>query len=558
MPEYLAPGVYMEEVSAGAKPIEGVSTSTAGFLGETERGPVEPEFVSSFTQFQRIYGQLSWKTKGKPSHLPYALEGFFANGGKRCFVARIVGDGSTTASLTLGVQTEASAQGATARSTTEESGEPEQPVSGEGSAADTSGETKRSKKKGRRETESSSGNPGAGSNGDFTIQAVGPGEWGNRIRITIEEASEVSNNKPDLFKLIVQYDSAGPSGETTIEEYDNLDTNPVSSGFYENKINNASNLIKVVINQEPARPEDCKDRCLENGSDDGQAPMVADYKGSEGPDGRTGLKAFEAIDEISIVCAPNENDVQMLSDALISHCENLKDRFAVLQIADGMFDVSKVNRPADSKYAAFYYPWVKVMDPVTRGLKLVPPGGHMVGIYARSDITRGVHKAPANEVVRGIAGLERQVTKEQQDILNPKGINCIRLFQGRGVRVWGARTASSDPEWKYVNVRRLFLYLEESIEEGTQWVVFEPNNQQLWDRVKQSVTTFLTRVWRDGALMGNTAGEAFYVKCDETTMTQDDIDNGRLIVEIGVAPVKPAEFVIFRISQWRGGSALSE
>jgi hypothetical protein len=163
-----------------------------------------------------------------------------------------------------------------------------------------------------------------------------------------------------------------------------------------------------------------------------------------------------------------------------------------------------------------------------------------------------VHKAPANEVLRGVVGLQVAVTKADQEILNPRGVNCIRALPGRGIRVWGARTASSDPAWRYVNIRRLFLFLEESIDEGTQWVVFEPNNQRLWARVRQSVTDFLTRVWRDGALMGSTREQAFFVKCDETTMTKSDIENGRLVVLVGVAPTRPAEFVVFRISQWRG------
>jgi hypothetical protein len=209
-------------------------------------------------------------------------------------------------------------------------------------------------------------------------------------------------------------------------------------------------------------------------------------------------------------------------------------------------------------YAAFYYPWIKVYDSITKLYKPIPPGGHVAGIYARSDIERGVHKAPANEKVRGVKELEFQITKGEQDILNPRGVNCIRFFPGRGIRVWGARTLSSNTLWKYINVRRLFIFIEESIEEGTQWVVFEPNDQKLWARVKQTITQFLTRVWRDGALMGSTPEEAFFVKCDRTTMTQDDIDNGRLICIIGIAPVKPAEFVIFRIAQWQGGSAVTE
>ena len=244
----------------------------------------------------------------------------------------------------------------------------------------------------------------------------------------------------------------------------------------------------------------------------------------------------------------------------------MNDRFAVLD-SEEKADLDEIQTQRnfyDSKYAALYYPWLRVFDPLSKKRTNVPPSGYVCGIYARSDTERGVHKAPANEVVRGALGLEefngtkRIITKGQQDILNPKGVNCIRVFRGRGIRVWGARTISSDSLWKYVNVRRLFLFLEESIEDGTQWVVFEPNDQKLWARVRQTITQFLTRVWKDGALMGTTPEEAFFVKCDRTTMTQDDIDNGRLIVMIGVAPVKPAEFVIFKIAQWAGGSAATE
>jgi len=207
---------------------------------------------------------------------------------------------------------------------------------------------------------------------------------------------------------------------------------------------------------------------------------------------------------------------------------------------------------------ALYYPWIKVLNGPELASGFVPPCGHIAGIYARSDQRVGVHKAPANEVLEGVLDLEISLDNSRQGRLNPAGVNCLRVFPGRGIRVWGARTTSSDPLWKYINVRRLFLFLEESIDEGTQWVVFEPNDEKLWARVKQTITQFLTRVWKDGALMGTTPEEAFFVKCDRTTMTQDDIDNGRLIVLIGVAPVKPAEFVIFRIAQWAGGSAVTE
>jgi phage tail sheath protein FI len=214
--------------------------------------------------------------------------------------------------------------------------------------------------------------------------------------------------------------------------------------------------------------------------------------------------------------------------------------------------------PYDSKFATLYYPWLEVMDPLTRRPIMVPPSGHMAGVWARTDSTRGVHKAPANEVVRGAIDLEINITKAEHDLLNPEGINCIRSFPGRGIRVWGARTISSDPSWRYLNVRRLFNYIEESILEGTQWVVFEPNDLDLWQRIKRTITAFLLGVWRDGALFGATPDAAFYVKCDEETNPPDVVDRGQVVCEIGIAPVKPAEFVVFRLAQFSGGADVSE
>jgi len=208
-----------------------------------------------------------------------------------------------------------------------------------------------------------------------------------------------------------------------------------------------------------------------------------------------------------------------------------------------------------SKFAALYYPWLEVQDPLTGKPIRVPPCGHMAGIWARTDQTRGVHKAPANEVVLGANGLAFQVSNEEQGILNKDGVNCIRSFRGRGIVCWGARTLSSDPEWKYINVRRLFNFISQSIMEGTQWAVFEPNDSALWLQLRIAAGNFLTRVWRDGALFGAVPSEAFYVKCDNETNPQDQIDDGQVVVEIGIAPTKPAEFVIFRISQYSAGAA---
>ena len=278
----------------------------------------------------------------------------------------------------------------------------------------------------------------------------------------------------------------------------------------------------------------------------------------KGPGERAGLHAFEEIEEINIVVAPGQTD-PAIQDAVLTHCEKMRYRFAILDCPETIESggVDKLPKPRDSKYGAYYFPWIKVFDP-NEGEVYVPPSGHMAGIFARSDAERGVHKAPANEIVRGALDLKYNITKGEQDLLNPKGINCIRNFPNRGIRVWGARTISSDPEWRYVNVRRLFNMVEQSIENGTQWVVFEPNDQKLWKRVNRNITAFLLRVWRDGALFGETPEQAFYVRCDSETNPPEVIDAGQLVVEIGMCPTKPAEFVIFRIGQMPTGGDVNE
>ncbi|ELZ09342.1 phage tail sheath protein FI [Halovivax asiaticus JCM 14624] len=528
--------------------------------------------MTSYTEFERLYG-----SSPKHSNLDVALDGYFKNGGGRCYVGRVTAaDPNDVATTTLVADDQSNV---------------------------------------------------------LNVEANGPGSWGNSVAVIVRDGQ-----RGDQFDMVVRYwscdleevsqpDAARPEPAPDVEEvFDGLSSDPKSSQFYEKQLSSSvlvdveyvedgrpvpgltwlnrdtptaaadgglvetaeeetvvyipDNLDELKYNDLKgiARPFETegnpsKDDLIEqlddirSGEVDVDVEVVTeeptkpdaegevslnDYEGIDKPGLRTGLAAFTALDDISIVCVPDENDVQGLTDSIVAHCENMGDRFAVLQAEQNPGPVSELETPVDSSYAAYYYPWVSVLDPVTNREKLAPPGGHIAGIYARSDVQHGVHKAPANETVRGVVGLQHDVTKGEQDVLNPKGINCIRSFQGRGIRVWGARTTSSDPEWKYLNVRRLFLFIEQSIDEGTQWSVFEPNDQDLWARIRQSVENFLTTVWREGGLQGSTADEAFYVRCGEETMTEDDIDNGRLIVEIGVAPVKPAEFVIFRISQDTG------
>ncbi|AKB18662.1 phage tail sheath family protein [Methanosarcina sp. WWM596] len=531
MPEYLTPGVYLEEFEMGARPIEGVSTSTAGFLGETERGPsIPPKLVTSLTQFMRIYGGYI-----ENSYLAYAVNGFFSNGGQRCYIGRIVHSGASPASLTLD---------------------------------------------------------------KMTFKAVGEGSWGKRVGVLIENASsDPQNLKPDgekVFKLTVAYwrsenlpkDFSKPDNDgerkkkliqimekvDLIEVFDELSEDKNSQDHYLKKLSdplkNISNLI-LIDKDSSGRPANTEgsffELLTENGENGEEQLSCDDISGDPNakPGKRRGLTAFTEIDDISIVYVPDihlldEEGRNALRDNILTHCETMKDRFAILDIYENETDIGSLMIERPSKYGALYYPWIKIYDPLTKKQTSKPPGGYIAGIYARSDTERGVHKAPANELVRGAMDLEFQITKQEQGILNPRGINVIRSFPGRGILVWGARTCIVDALWKYINVRRLFIFIEKSIERGTQWAVFEPNNEKLWARVKATITQFLTTVWKDGALMGTKPEEAFFVKCDRSTMTQDDIDNGRLICIIGIAPVKPAEFVIFRIAQWAGGSAATE
>jgi phage tail sheath protein FI len=535
MPEYLTPGVYVEEIPSGSKPIEGVSTSTAAFLGATERGPETPYLITSWLEYQRWYGGLQ---NGYPDtlNLPYAVQGFFDNGGQRCYVARL---------------THQSASG-------QSEGGISKPILP-----------------------------------DSLLQAaaIGRGPWGNNIVIKIVPASNaIKGTKTEKwFRVFVLYyrtfpnpfvDPTDPANlankdrktPDAFEDYDNLTFNPSATNSVVSVINSASQLIRVWwVDPKNAAPLNQSPTPQRLGDDAGAAtppiPLDAqDYAGSEddrvfptgvlpeAPKGR-GLAALALIDEVAMLVAPDENQFPQnaVINQVIEQCQTLKDRFAIVSSPPNLPPTSPVliNPPLDTTFGAFYYPWIKIFDLSQNQTILVPPSGHVTGIIAATDINRGVHKAPANEVVFDATDLEFPISAAAQGSLNPKGVNCIRDFRvaNRGIRLWGARTMSSDPEWKYINVRRLFLFLEKSIDHGTQWVVFEPNDEPLWAKVRRNISNFLVRVWKSGALMGATEAEAFFVKCDRTTMTQDDIDNGRLICYIGVAPVKPAEFVIFRISQ---------
>jgi uncharacterized protein len=402
--------------------------------------------------------------------------------------------------------------------------------------------------------------PGAGDDGRAALTVAAKDPANADLTVEVQGASEGGD---DVFKLLVK------RGGEVVETFDNVTTR-----------RGPQNVATVVRQQSQLITiEDTRGKQLavpRQGEVAMQSPPPAADKVSPGAyvgnsADRTGFGGLEAIDNVTMLCVPDlmaalqkgaisQEDVKAVQLAMIAHCELMADRVAILdtppglnaqQVKDWRMDVTGY----DSKYATMYWPWVKVADPVAGKQVFIPPSGHMAGIWARNDSSRGVHKAPANEVAMGVNGLGFQITQAEQGGLNKVGINCIRSFPGRGIRIWGARTLSSDPEWRYINVRRLFNYVAESIMEGTQWSVFEPNDEKLWIQLRIAVSNFLTRTWNEGALFGSTPSEAFFVKCDAETNPPEVIEAGQVICEIGIAPVKPAEFVIFRLSQYSAGAS---
>jgi len=463
MSQFLSPGVYMKEIP-GIRPIEGVGTAIAAFVGVARAGAVnEPKLVTSWRQYTEAFGEQvgnEMEPFVEGSYLAHAVYGFFANGGSRCYVVNVGGAPAPTSAAPEAEADPATPDDADAAPSGDEADE-----AGEGGEAGASGTRASSRRASRAGTEVATTSGGVPAR-------VGPSEL------------------------------VGSSAD------------------------------------------------------------------------RTGVAGLEAIDEVTMVCVPDLMavaaregvDGRELADAqkrIIDHCSALGDRVAILdpppsldaqQVADWRQEAG-----FDSSFGTMYWPWLEVANPAARAGNgnggsprtiLVPPSGHLAGIWARVDATRGVHKAPANEQVRGVVGFATRITRAEQDGLNPIGVNCLREFPGSGLRVWGARTLSeSDSSWRYINIRRLFNYLEESILEAMQWVVFEPNDRLLWATIRRQIGAFLVNVWRSGALFGATPDEAFYVKCDDETNPQEGIEAGEVVCEIGVAAVKPAEFIVFKIHQ---------
>jgi phage tail sheath protein FI len=532
MPEYLSPGVYIQEVDSGPRPIEAVGTATAAFVGFASGGPVNrPVLVTNWTQYVESFSAIEDGGRRNPymdgAYMPHAVYGFFLNGGGRCYVTRVTPPSTNGASRSSSaekpsVQLPSRSSKAVASLTATTKGSPTADIEIEVAPAPTP-----------PPAGGGEGAPPPADQGLFTVRV--------KMADVVEEYEGVSLGRQRNVRNVVE------------------------------TVNQASKLVTLAEGQASGP---LAERMPEAGTYILKAPQAAQlpqvqpnhFTGSVVD--RSGVEGLEIAEDVNMICCPDlmsayqsgaidRDGVKSVQLAMINHCERMGDRVAIIDALPDLSpqDVGRWRSQEtnyDSKFAALYYPWIKVAGPDGQPIT-VPPSGHIAGIYAYTDNTRGVHKAPANEVIRGALEAAMPITKGEQDTLNPIGVNCIRSFTGRGVRVWGARTLSSDPAWRYVNVRRLFNFVEKSLERGLQWVVFEPNDPNLWARVRRDVTAFLTGTWRDGMLFGLTPDQAFFVKCDEELNPQDVRDRGQLFIDIGLAPVKPAEFVIFRLSQWAGG-----
>jgi phage tail sheath protein FI len=538
MPEYLSPGVYIQEVDAGPKPIEGAGTATAAFVGFAAGGPVNrPVLVTNWTQYVESFSSIEDGGRRNPyvpgGFLAHAVYGFFQNGGGRCYVTRVSppqSDGRAGDLSKAAAQLPSRASKAVTSLTVTPKSMPTTDIQVEVAAP-----TGPSGPPAPGNPPAPEGADGAPAEGSFTVRLRMADVTEEFPNVTFAKTRGARNvvdtiNQQSKLVTVAEGQASGPMAERVPE-----------FGTYVVKSPSASTLPAVQPNH-----------------------FMGDVTE------RSGVEGLEIAEDVTMIACPDlmsayqagaidRDGVKSVQIAMIAHCERMGDRMAIL---DPLPDLSpqevrtwrQAETNYDSKFAALYYPWIKIAGPEGQPIA-VPPSGHMAGIYAYTDNTRGVHKAPANEVIRGALEATTPITKGEQDTLNPIGVNCIRSFTGRGLRVWGARTLSSDPAWRYVNVRRLFNYVEKSIQNGLQWVVFEPNDQNLWAKVRRDVTAFLTGVWREGALFGTSPDQAFFVKCDAELNPSDVRDRGQLFIDVGMAPVKPAEFVIFRLSQWAGGGA---
>ncbi|MFB2835637.1 phage tail sheath family protein [Floridanema evergladense] len=543
--DYFAPGVYVEEIDRGSRPIEGVQTNIAGFIGFTEaiRNGAElgkPMLITSWNQYMEYFArENSDGFTDFNAYLPFAVNGWFLNGGARCWVVSIGTSLPKTAEETIQPGTESTAL--TIRTN------------------------------GKRESLQFILKPEEAENGSVSVE----------IQASEPKSDPEDPNVPapvpaEFFSVVIKRD-----GEE-LERHEHLtmdrEVQSVVGDYVVTKLEESQYVMVTDLTQKglplARRPQDGQFEVSPPPTLPTQENLARYVQGVR--DDRSGIQGLFEIDEVTMVACPdlmrayqagllNEDQVHGLMELMVSLCENSApnppNRMVVLDTPPDRIKPQQVVNWLDddfsrrSMFAALYYPWIKVPNPRNAGKPiLVPPCGHMMGVWSRTDETRGVYKAPANETPRGVIGLSYDCNFREQELLNPKGINCIRTFPNRGIKIWGARTLvePEKTEWRYISVRRLMSYIEKSIELGTQWVVFEPNDQDLWARVRRTVSNFLERLWREGALFGASPEQAFFVKCDETLNTPDTMILGRLYIEVGVCPVRPAEFVIFRISQWNG------
>jgi uncharacterized protein len=518
---YLTPGVYVEEVPSSAGTLTAGATAVAAFVGFTAKAPkddpsdpdgLKPRLVTNWAQFEKLYGGFV-----NGAMLPHAVYGYFNNGGSVAYIVRVPHTEPAKEAGVLALPAVDRALGPALEITTVEPN------------ADISVNIA----------------PSANAHDDEDAPVY---------RIDVVENGKVVESFDDLTLA---------KGKRNLETVVNAESTKVKVATKIDTSKLAADLAAVSTGTYAVEPAPA-------------TPVAVPAKAFAGSEtARTGINGLVIADEVTMVMVPDLINAARQEDgtvdlnlwksvqlALVNHCELQANRMAILDAPPGLNTQQvkdwRTNAMYDSAFAALYYPWIKVANPAgTNGDSeiFVPPCGHMAGIWARNDSTRGVWKAPANEVVRGALDVEIDTTKAEQGLLNPIGVNCIRPFGTRGIRVWGARTLSSSSEWTYINVRRLFNMIETAIMEGTQYAVFEPNDQKLWEGLKRTVGGFLRGLWRDGALFGATAEQAYYVKCDSETNPPESIDQGRVIVEVGIAPVKPAEFVVFRISQIKETSA---
>lgn len=564
MAEYLSPGVYVEEYDNSPRAIEGVGTSTAGFVGMAVKGPTEgaPSLITDYSDFLRQFGgYLSEFTHGEYRYLASGVEHFFANGGTRCFVCRVAAQDAVAAAAKQGIlDIRAANVGAW----------------GNRIQVHIASETKKKMQLTAKEGDRTYTAKSAAGFQEGDIVCLND-EY-NRIATifdrTITFETEFSADAvdsglvPNTILYLVEADVQVTYNDEA-EVYTGLSFNRMSSNYIVSKLEKSELVkLKTAPVEQLGNPvaaifgEGIRDGVitLEGGSDGTMEKVNAGtFIGEDrGPGKRTGIQAFLENSIVSMMAVPGITIPEVIV-SLISHCENTGSRFAVIDMPKDLSNTKKLieyREMVDSTYAAMYHPWLQNFDRSTQKSGYFPPSGAVMGIYARTDINRGVHKAPANETV-SCAGLNIGFTKGEQDILNPAGVNLIRMLPGQGIRVWGARTASSNSAFKYVNVRRLFIFVEESIKANTNWVVFEPNDATLWTRVQITVSAFLNTLWRSGMLAGASSEESYFVEIGPSTMTNDDILNGRLICNIGIAPSRPAEFVIFRVTQFTAESGAS-